>query len=196
MTDPLTFTLAVLALLATPGPTNTLLATAGAQNGWRQALRLIPAEVTGYLTTILTLLLLLGPAVAAKPNLSVALNLAAGLWLAYSAVRLWREAGSGFTERPAPIAATRIFITTLLNPKALIFALVIFPPAPAGAIAAASLGFAGMVVLVALAWISFGAAIVRGGGGMLTPRAISRIGAVALAGFAALISGSAIAAII
>ena len=41
MTDPFAFALAVLALLGTPGPTNTLLATAGAAAGWRRSLRLL-----------------------------------------------------------------------------------------------------------------------------------------------------------
>ena len=47
MTDPLAFVLSVVALLAVPGPTNTLLATAGGLGGVRRAIPLIPAEVTG-----------------------------------------------------------------------------------------------------------------------------------------------------
>ncbi|MFY8031875.1 MAG: hypothetical protein ACOVO5_08585 [Devosia sp.] len=38
MTDPLLFLAAVLTLLGTPGPTNTLLATAGATAGVRRSL--------------------------------------------------------------------------------------------------------------------------------------------------------------
>ncbi len=41
--------LALLVLLLTPGPTNTLMALAGAERGWTRALRLIPAELAGYL---------------------------------------------------------------------------------------------------------------------------------------------------
>jgi len=44
MDDPLLFALAVLTILGTPGPTNTLLATAGATGGLRRSLPLVPAE--------------------------------------------------------------------------------------------------------------------------------------------------------
>lgn len=52
MTDPILFAFAVIAILATPGPTNALLATAGAANGLRRSLPLVPAELAGYLIAI------------------------------------------------------------------------------------------------------------------------------------------------
>jgi threonine/homoserine/homoserine lactone efflux protein len=49
--------LAILALLLTPGPTNSLMLLAGAERGLLRASRLIPAELMGYLTTVVPLAL-------------------------------------------------------------------------------------------------------------------------------------------
>jgi len=46
----------VIALLVSPGPTNnTLICLAGSRQGLRNAAKLIPAELLGYLTTTLPL---------------------------------------------------------------------------------------------------------------------------------------------
>lgn len=56
--SPIEMTLAVLVLLLTPGPTNSLVLLAGAERGWLGALRLVPAELSGYLLTVLPLSLM------------------------------------------------------------------------------------------------------------------------------------------
>jgi len=128
MVEPFGFVLAVLMLLGTPGPTNTLLAASGAVVWMGRSLRLIAAEVGGYLLAISLLISVVGPVVADHAWFGTALRLAAGAWLAYCALRLWREAASGFTLTETRISMGRMFLTTTLNPKALIFAFVIFPP--------------------------------------------------------------------
>jgi threonine/homoserine/homoserine lactone efflux protein len=45
--------MAALSVLVTPGPTNTLLATAGAGLGFRRALPLLTAELSGYFLAII-----------------------------------------------------------------------------------------------------------------------------------------------
>jgi threonine/homoserine/homoserine lactone efflux protein len=125
MTDPLAFALAIVALLATPGPTNTLLFTAGAMCGAR-SLRLIPAEIGGYLVAILTIGFLVAPVVTEMPTLGALLRLFAVSYLAAMAIRLWRHAPHLATSGRL-VQFRHVFITTALNPKALLFAFGIIP---------------------------------------------------------------------
>lgn len=146
------YLLAVLALLLTPGPTNTLLFLAGTQRGWLGALRLIPAELAGYLSVVLPLALL-GAQMAAWPIAMPVLSLVAGVWVAILAWRLWQHDHHG--KGLAVVTARGVLTTTLLNPKALVFGLVLIPAAPA--MTAAAAGFAGLVVAVAAFWAATGA---------------------------------------
>jgi threonine/homoserine/homoserine lactone efflux protein len=127
MTNPLLFALAVLSILGVPGPTNTLLATAGAMGGVRRSLPLIPAEASSYLTTILTLGLLLKPIVLDVPHFAAMLQAAVAIYLLMLAFQLWRSSARILLVRRAPITPTQVFVTTLLNPKGIVFALVVIP---------------------------------------------------------------------
>jgi threonine/homoserine/homoserine lactone efflux protein len=185
MENPFVFVLAVLAVLITPGPTNTLLATGGATVGMRGSLALIPAEAAGYTISILALGLLLGPVLAGNPMLSLAMRLAVGAYLLLLAVRLWRR-GSEALVLGRVVTPAQLFVTTLLNPKAIIFALGIIP---FGAVRVwpYMLGFLLMLASVALCWIAIGAVLGgaaqrRGWGG-----SIPRVGAAAVGAFAAIL---------
>ncbi|ACK52212.1 conserved hypothetical protein [Methylocella silvestris BL2] len=195
MENPFAFALAVLALLATPGPTNTLLAASGASVGPWRSLRLIPAELCGYLISIATLIFVIGREIEHNALAAATLKIAAGLWLAASAAALWRNAGQSVRPTQAPATPTRVFVTTLLNPKALIFAFVIIPPAPA-ALSLWLAGFSALVILVGGIWIVLGAFLARSTGGALTPALIARGAALILLIFASTLAGSAIAAIL
>jgi threonine/homoserine/homoserine lactone efflux protein len=88
-------------------------------------------------------------------------------------------------------------IATALNPKAAVFAFVIVPYLAVGDARAAMPYLASLVVMIALAgsaWIFAGAALRAGGGALIGAGAARRGGAVVLCAFAALISGSALAA--
>ncbi len=188
MEDPLLFVLAVLTILGTPGPTNTLLATSGAAAGARASLALVPAEAAGYLVAILTLGLVLDPVVAASPLLATGLRLAVGSYLLLLEVRLWRRGGAALVEGGV-VTPRQVFTTTLLNPKALVFALGVVPfgaPRPHLYL----LGFLGMLVAVALCWIAAGAALGRAAAGAGRAGVVPRVGAAAVAAFAlVLVSG-------
>lgn len=193
MNDPLAFALAVLALLAVPGPTNTLLAASGAAAGYRRSLRLLPAELGGYWIAIGVLLLVVGPLAAAHPFVPILSKLVASLYLVYSAILLWRSAGRGMMEGAGPITFARVFTTTLLNPKALIFAFAIFPRGDIATIVPFAGLFSLLVVCVAQGWIALGKAIAHHAAGFATPDRIARIAALVLGAFSLWIGGSAIA---
>ena len=76
---------------------------------------LIPAEVSGYLCSILALALVLGPVAQNWPLFGSALRVCCGLWLALLAWRHWTAAVHGVEARSVPFS--RVFVTTLLNPK-------------------------------------------------------------------------------
>jgi len=193
MTTVSAFILAVLALLAVPGPTNTLLATSGAAIGMRRSLGLVPAEIGGYWLAIGILMLIVGPLAAQHPIVPILSKIVASLYLAWSALALWRHAAREALPGGAPVSVKRVFVTTLLNPKALIFAFVIFPRDPASLPGFAAL-FSVLVVGVACGWIALGSFLSRSAAGLATPARVSRFAAVALVVFASVIASSAIAA--
>jgi threonine/homoserine/homoserine lactone efflux protein len=192
VTDPIAFVLASLALLATPGPTNTLLATSGATAGFVRSLKLILAEQAGYAISILALALVVLPLMDGGPAVSIGLRLACGVYLVWSAWHLWRE-GSSQLASTEPVSFRRVFVTTLLNPKGIIFALAIVPHLGQRRIVEAApylLGLSALIIGVACCWIATGAAIRAGSAGRIDPGLIRRTGAAVLAIFGVLLSVS------
>jgi threonine/homoserine/homoserine lactone efflux protein len=192
MADPFGFILAVLMLLGTPGPTNTLLAASGAAVGAGHSVKLIAAEVGGYVLAISLLIAVVGPVVADHAWFGAALRLAAGAWLAFCALRLWREAASGFSLTETPISMGRMFLTTTLNPKALIFAFVIFPPGTLGQVTPWFAAFAACTAVAGGLWIGCGVVLERSLRDRVAPRRIWQAAAVVLAVFAVAVAGSAV----
>lgn len=185
MENPVLFALAVLAILGTPGPTNALLATSGATSGLRRSLPLVPAEAAGYLISILTLGLVLAPLVSGVPGVASALRAAVGLYLAVLAVRLWRRGGATLAGGAA-VTPAQVFATTLLNPKALVFA---FGVVPFGAarVWPYLLGFLVLLASVALCWIAAGALLGQVASRSGRAGVVPRIGAAAVGAFAVLL---------
>lgn len=168
------FVFAVLALLLAPGPTNTLIAVAGAQGGVGRAARLLPAELGGYLAAILPLAIVGAEVLQRFPAAGVALKLSAAVWVMLLALRLW---GIGGAAAAAEVGARRVFVTTLLNPKAVIFALILLPPPADPQFFPRLALFCLTVACVALLWGAAGA-LTQGGGRI---RVVERIASVWLA---------------
>ena len=122
-----TFVATALALLAAPGPTNMLLASAGATVG-RGALSLLTAGMAGYVIAVGSLVVLAGPVLAAAPALLVTSKFVVAAWLFWTGLSLWRN--SQRNSRPDGLVGARtVFVTTLLNPKTLVIAFGLMPPA-------------------------------------------------------------------
>lgn len=154
-------TLATLALLATPGPTNAVLALAGAQSGLRRGLRLIPVVLLCYLIVVAPLLIWGAPVLDSLPLLRPILTGSAALWVGRLAFRLWHLPVHSGTSAD-PVSPSQTAITTLLNPKSLIFGLVLLPahqPVWTGLIM-----FTGLVPLVSTAWLALGAGLLSRSG--------------------------------
>ncbi|NBN63797.1 LysE family transporter [Microvirga tunisiensis] len=186
-----TFLLGATALLATPGPTNTLLATSGAGRGVLRSLPLLAGEIGGYVLAILILREGVGPAIAAVPAFETALRLAVSGYLLYLALRLWRfgataEAGGG------PIGVRRVFVTTLLNPKAIIFAFTLIPAEADGLALLPWMGsLAALILCAGGLWILAGSAMARGLSGRVSGRIGYRFSALVLALLAGMVSAHA-----
>ena len=156
--EAFSFLVTAVVILICPGPTNALLATSGATVGWRRSLPLLLAEVTGYLISILTIGFVIGREIAGMPRVAVALKVVAGIYLVALALRMWK---TRLEVQQAVVSFRRVFLTTLVNPKALLFALVVIPmhqPNTASYLAA----FFIIVPIIGSVWLAIGSMINRG----------------------------------
>jgi len=185
MDSPVLFPATALAILAAPGPTNALFAVSGAQQGVRRSLVLVPAGAVGYLIAVTLVGVELAPALAAFPTAARILRLLIGAYLFDLAVRLWRQ-GSGTGGPKAAVGAREIFVTTLLNPKALVFAISVIPfGRPDVGLYLAAL--AASVSLTGVGWLAIGACARRAAQSDGQARLIPRVGSVILAVFGGLL---------
>ena len=184
------FLLAILALLLTPGPTNTLLTVGAAARGFRTSLPLLLGELAGYLIVVVPLATIAGSLLEGRPVLAIALRLAAALWVLFLAIRLWRvSAVQTSPDGVSPVTIGQVFVTTLLNPKAPIIGLVIMPHGPLAQIAPAIGLFSLLIAGTGTSFLVLGSLIGRAP--VLSPQLVYRIAAVCLGVFSLGLAGSA-----
>jgi threonine/homoserine/homoserine lactone efflux protein len=152
-----------------------------------RSLHLLGAELCGYLVAIALLRLLLGPIMADVPVTAIVLRAAVTLYVLYLAGMLWRAQPRDLCGA-APARFGHVLATTLLNPKAIIFAFVLLPlqvdPAPIMPwVALLSL----QIVTAGTAWIALGAMLGRGVRNLGHPDLVNRAAATALVAVAAVI---------
>jgi threonine/homoserine/homoserine lactone efflux protein len=187
------FIAAILVLLATPGPTNTLLSLAAFWRGTLRAAPLLGAEAAGYLTVVVPIATLAAPFFASYPAALPALKLGAALWVLVLAARLWRNAHSN--SAAGAVTAAQVYATTVLNPKAPVIALVIMPHGPLFQILPWLALFAMLTVTAGACWITAGGLLKRSPGGLAKEWLVRRTAAVCLVGFSLALSGSGIGAL-
>jgi threonine/homoserine/homoserine lactone efflux protein len=188
------FVLAVAAILAMPGPTNALLCTSAGLVGIRRSLRLILAEIAGYLVTITAIISFAGPIILAIPTLGIAVRLMLVAYLLLLAWRLWRTDPSPQNGDAHIVTIAQVFVATLLNPKALVFAFTVFPPfaTPMAALPHMA-AFTATVAVVACGWLVLGGMVGRVAQGRWN-RFLPRAAAAVIGVLASIIASSAIAA--
>lgn len=177
------FILGALALLAVPGPTNALMLVAGTQGGISHALAAAGAATLGYLLAVTLLGSVIGPLLLDHPVLVNAIHLGAAGYLLIAAWRLWRTDASSIGQSRIVVSPGAVFLTTLLNPKAVIIAFALMPEGwteQASTAIPHLVALCGLVFGISTLWSLLGRllrnSLERTGAGKLT----SRLGAIIL----------------
>ena len=185
----------VVTILLTPGPTNTLLASSGIQVGIRKSLNLIPAEALGYFISISVWGLIIGTVEKQFPTVPTILKLFSAGYILFLALKLWRTANRDENFNQPSIRARELFVATLLNPKALLFASAIFPTyvwQNASAYVSHMLCFLLLIVPIAFFWTFIGSIICSNQVSWLNQRNMQRTASLVLVSFTVPLSYSAL----
>lgn len=185
----------VVTILLTPGPTNTLLASSGIQVGIRKSFALIPAEALGYFISISLWGLIIGTVSKQFPSIPVILKLFSAGYILFLAIKLWRTANRDENFNQASIRARELFVATLLNPKALLFASAIFPTyvwVNASAYVSHMLVFLLLILPIAFFWTFIGSVLCSNKVSWLSQSKMQRTASLVLVSFTVPLSYSAI----
>lgn len=181
------FLVLVATILLTPGPTNTLLAASGVQMGILRSLLLIPAELLGYWYAISFWALFLNFVDNTWPAVPKIMQLMSAAYMVWLAIKLWKAANIRLQSEKPLIGFRQLFFATLLNPKALLFAVAILPKTTWDSVSNYLIvlgSFSAVLVPIALTWLTFGSALALGKIKWLTPQRLQRGSAVVLVLFA------------
>jgi threonine/homoserine/homoserine lactone efflux protein len=110
-----------------PGPTNTLLLSSGLKVGVRRTLPLVAAEALGYISSISLWGFFLLSFAAGAPWLLNAVKLLCSGYILWLAIKMWTQSRVLDERVAGPVSVREIFMVTVMNPKALLFASTLFP---------------------------------------------------------------------
>ncbi|TGQ49854.1 hypothetical protein EN836_31770 [Mesorhizobium sp. M1C.F.Ca.ET.193.01.1.1] len=175
-------------LLLTPGPTNLLLAVCAVSSGLRRTAPMLAAAVLAYLSVMVAVAAL----VALMPNDSqsavrAGMKICAVLWLLWLAYSVWTGSDDGVDQQL--VTTRQVLVTTLVNPKATIVALL---AQSHGMSSRLVIAIAALVWLAGAVWILIGIAVRRSGARLFSRRVLRRLSAVCLAGFGVLLAGASL----
>ncbi|CDX27208.1 putative threonine efflux protein [Mesorhizobium sp. ORS 3324] len=175
-------------LLLTPGPTNLLLAVCAVSSALRGAASMLASVVLAYLLVMagVAALVALVPA-DSQSAVRAAMKICAILWLLWLAYSVWTASGDGVDQQL--VTTRQVFVTTLVNPKATIVALL---AQSHGMSSGLLIAIAALVWLSGAAWIIIGFTVRRSGSGLFSKRALRRLSAICLAGFGVLLAGASL----
>lgn len=185
----------VATILLTPGPTNTLLASSGVQVGLRKSIRLIPAEVFGYVISITAWGMLIGKVSTTFPLIPTLLKLLSACYIVYLAIKLWYTANQQIELEQPTIRPRELFCATLLNPKALLFASAVFPAAAwvnVHTYLLHMLTYLALITPIALFWIFLGSVLASNKVRWLNQSNLQRTASLVLVSFSIPLSYSAL----
>jgi homoserine/homoserine lactone efflux protein len=154
------FTLAYGIMAVTPGPVTLLVVSYALAEGRRTALVVVAGTALGDATCLGAAVLGLGALLAASTTAFAVLKVAGGAYLVFLGIRLWRAPPVVEADIPAPSARPRsrifwhAYLTTVLNPKSILFFMIFAPQfmnpraalAPQLSIMLASVLISGLVV--------------------------------------------------
>lgn len=187
----LVFLFGVIVILLTPGPTNTLLAAAGLAQGLWSAVPLVAFELVGYLLAISMWGVFLTSIEQYYPWVGTTVRVACSGYLIYLAVQIWRATSETPRSTSRTIGPMAVFITTVLNPKGLLFASTIFPAHAFddGQVYVAAMAlFTCVVVPIGTLWVAMGVVVGSGRVIAIDPVKLQRVFALVIGVFSATIA--------
>jgi threonine/homoserine/homoserine lactone efflux protein len=155
--------------------------------------KLLLAEAGGYISVVLPVAILAAPLLAGHPAIAIAMKIAAATWVLFLAYRLWTR--GAVVAGGSVVSLRTMYVTTLLNPKALIVGLVIMPHGPAVTVLPWAAVFLVSLIMIAIVWICAGALASTAASGRPILPVICRLAAVCLVIFSGVLLQSAAAAL-
>ena len=146
-------------VLIVPGPTNTLLLSAGLKAGIRDTWPLVASEAAGYVIAISVWGFFLHALAAGNSWMFSGIKLLSSGFIFYLAVKMWAKGPKLHELARGPISCRDLFFATLMNPKALLFASMLFPLAAFHSIshfACAISAFLVILVPIGIGWSCLG----------------------------------------